>query len=293
MLDNRNQVIVRLGGRLGNQMFQYATGRSLAARLNTSVEIEGFAPDSSHKSRIEIIDAFQLQTTLHSVKSKSGLKWRSRIARMGLPVRMRGLPMYVEPHFHYDPRFENIDGGRYLLGGWLSPRYFDGIRRELLEDFSLKHPLSQNATRVKESISEASCAISIHVRRGDYIENARTLARLGICERGYYSDAIDLIQKMYPDSQYYVFSDEPERARKELEGLNNLSFVSNNSQEEDLYLMSSCQHNIIANSTYSWWAAWLNENPEKSVIAPRQWFGPALQSANDTRDLFPENWRLI
>lgn len=287
------RVIVGLGGRLGNQMFQYAAGKALAGRLNASLLFEGYGPESGKKSRVQIIESFGLSIGFSPVHSRRGDKIRVKLARLGFPVRMRGLLIYVEPHFHFDPAFEALQEGRYLVGGWQSPRYFEHIRASLLDDFSFKGVLTPGAADVAKSIADSACPVAVHVRRGDYVENPRILARHGICRREYYEVAMNAIRGENPGCNCFVFSDDINHVKREFAGLSDLVFVTGNTQEEDLHLMASCRHNIIANSTFSWWAAWLNRHPDKTVIAPRQWFGPEMMAYHDTKDLFPPDWRLI
>jgi hypothetical protein len=290
---NASRIVVGLGGRLGNQMFQYAAGKALATRLDAALSLEGYGQDSAKKSRVQILESFGLKVEFTAVRSRRMDKLRIKLARMGWPVHLRGLPIYVEPHFHFDPSFETVQGGRYLVGGWQSPRYFEEIRDRLLDDFSFKRDMSERAAKTWRAISESPCSVAVHVRRGDYVENPRILSRHGMCGRDYYEAAMNMIRGEQADCTFFVFSDDVERVESEFSGMKDLIFVRGNSQEEDLHLMSSCRHNIIANSTYSWWAAWLNQHPDKWVIAPRRWFGPELMAKINTKDLFPADWRQI
>lgn len=290
---NTCRVIVGLGGRLGNQMFQYAAGKALAARLDARLSLEGYGQDSEKKSRVQVIESFGLTVEFTAVPSRRIDKLRAKLARMGWPVRLRGMPIYIEPHFHYDPSFETRSGSQYLIGGWQSPLYFESIRDSLLEDFSFKHDLSAGAAATWKAISDAPCPVAVHVRRGDYVENPRILSRHGMCGRDYYEAAMNMIRAGRADCRFFVFSDDVDRVEAEFSGMKDLIFVRGNSQEEDLHLMSSCRHIVIANSTFSWWAAWLNRHPDKQVIAPKQWFGPKLMAKINTKDLFPADWRLI
>lgn len=288
-----SRVIVGLGGRLGNQMFQYAAGKALATRLNAKLSLEGYGQDSGKKSKVQVIESFGLSVEFKAVPSRRLDKLRIKLARLGLPIHLRGVPIYIEPHFYFDPSFETLQGSRYLIGGWQSPRYFEGVRDSLLEDFSFKGEMSGSAANAWKAITESPCSVAVHVRRGDYVENPRILSRHGMCGRDYYEAAMNMIRGERADCTFFVFSDDVERVESEFSGMKDLIFVRGNSQEEDLHLMSSCRHIIIANSTYSWWAAWLNRHPDRRVIGPRQWFGPKLADKLDTRDMFPVDWRLI
>ncbi len=287
------QVIVGLGGRLGNQMFQYAAGKALAMRLEATLSFEGFGKDSERKSRVQVLDSFDLPDAFTPITSRRFDKLLFKLARRGWPVRLRGLPIYVEPHFHYTPHFETIDRGCYLVGGWMSERYFESIRAVLLEDFSFKGEMTEGSLLLFRQISDCPCSVAVHVRRGDYVEDPRILARHGICGRDYYEAAMNRLREQDGRCSFFVFSDDVARVEREFAGLKDLTFVRGNTQEEDLHLMASCQHIVIANSTFSWWAAWLNRHADKSVIAPKRWFGPELMDKLDTKDLLPPDWHKI
>lgn len=291
MTDHR--VIVGLGGRLGNQMFQYATGKALAMRLGATLSFEGYGADSGRKSRVQVLDAFQLPEVFSPISSRRMDKLWINLARRGWPARLRGLPIYVEPHFHYDADLETINRSCYLVGGWVSPRYFSGIAEVIRQDFSFKGKLSDAAAATLGEIAASDCPVAIHVRRGDYVEDPRILARFGICERRYYEAAMGLLQEQNERCRFFVFSDDVNRVEGEFSGLPGLTYVRGNSQEEDLHLMASCRHIVVANSTFSWWAAWLNAHPDRIVIAPRQWFGPELMCKLDLKDMFPSDWRFL
>lgn len=274
-------------------MFQYAAGKALAIRLGTELVLEGLAPDSRKKSRTQILDSFKINCRFRPITSRRFDKPWIKLARLGLPSRLRGLPLFVERGFHFNSKFLEINKPCYLLGGWLSYRYFEEIRPILLEDFGFKHTLSTSAKHTLSAINSSSCPVAVHVRRGDYVEDPRILARHGICTADYYEQATGYVRKQYPDATFFVFSDDIPRVAKELSTLGDLHYVQGNTQEEDLHLMSLCKHAIISNSTYGWWAAWLNRNPNKTVIAPQQWFGPELMKKHDISDLLPPDWTTL
>ncbi len=286
-------VIVRLGGRLANQMFQYAAGKALARRLGAALAFDGYSSRRDTKHLPLVLGSFNLQAPLTSFDKSWLDRQRVKIARRFNVGRMRGLKLVVEHGFDYDTRFEQIQDSCYLVGGWQSFRYFTSIADELIRDFSFKGTLSAPARQAEAMIQSEPNTIGIHVRRGDYVGNPRTLARHGICDVDYYRRALAAVSMNFDVVTPVIFSDDIDCAKKELSCLGGGHYVAGTSPEEDLHLMSLCQHNIIANSTFSWWAAWLNLNPDKRVVAPQQWFGPKLRLKHDTKDLFPNSWILI
>jgi hypothetical protein len=287
------RVIVRLGGRLANQMFQYAAGKALAGRLGAALAFEGYGTRKDTKHQPLVLSSFKLRAPLTLIEKSWLDRRRMKLARRFDIGRMRGLRLVVERGFDYDERFEQIQDSCYLIGGWQSFRYFAAIEAELVHDFSFKGTLSASAQRVFAMIQSRSNTIGIHVRRGDYVGSSSTLARHGICGVEYYQRALAAISARLGEVTPVIFSDDIERARNELSCIGDAHYVAGTTPEEDLHLMGRCQHNIIANSTFSWWAAWLNPNPAKIVVAPQQWFGPALRLKNDTKDLFPDGWILL
>ncbi len=286
-------VIVRLGGRLANQMFQYAAGKALASRLGATLAFDGYSARHDTKHLPLVLGSFNLQAPITSFDKSWLDRQRVKIARRFNVGRLRGLQLFVEHGFDYDARFEQIHDSCYLVGGWQSCRYFAGIENELVHDFAFAGTLSAPARQAAAMIQSRPDTIGIHVRRGDYVGNPRTLARHGICDVEYYRRALAAISMDIDAVTPVIFSDDIDRARNELADLADAYYVAGTTPEEDLHLMAMCQHNIIANSTFSWWAAWLNQNPGKIVVAPRQWFGPKLMLKHNTKDLFPDGWILL
>lgn len=290
----RSRILVRLGGRLGNQMFQFAAGKALANRLDAELTVEGFDRETSSKSYVQVFGAFDIPLSYTRIRKTRLDKLRIKLSKRGVTIPGRGPKLFVEKGFRYDPGFESLQGSIHLIGGWQSHRYFECIGDEIRATFSGPATLSTNARDALTQISSTTLPVAVHVRRGDYASNPRILSRHGLCGRDYYLRAANHLQANgLHDCHFFVFSDEPHRAREVLGNLTNTTFVQNTSQEEDIFLMSACRHNIIANSTFSWWSAWLNPREDKVVIAPKAWFGPKLMQINDTRDLFPDEWALI
>ena len=196
-----------------------------------------------------------------------------------------------EPHYHFSADFFKIKKDAYLQGYWQSEKYFYDIRDILLNELTLKFdPDRDNKKHLKDIINSES--VSIHVRRGDYVKNPHTRAYHGICSLDYYKRALKKIGSLVENPKYYVFSDDPDWTKENLKIKGKVVFIINNSNKEyeDLRLMRACKHNIIANSTFSWWGAWLGEYKNKIVIAPEKWF---LTKENNYKDIVPDRWLKI
>ncbi len=297
MIRQNVAVCTKLGGRLGNQMFQYAAGLCLAVRLNAQLFLD-VPPDRRGKTRNLLAESFRIpEPSLHTPETvweriDKGL--HNLTGRRYLSLRKAGWPVFRETGFTFDPAFDQIRDGCYLIGRWQSPRYFRDVEDRIRQVFRFRGELGVNAANTLQRLRDAGNPVAVHVRRGDYVQKRRTLKRHGICERAFYDAARNRLEAGAGEPFFYfVFSDDPAAARQELGHWSHVCFVAGNTKEEDLHLMSLCRHAIIANSSYSWWAAWLNANPAKQVFAPRQWFTPKVQARKDPKDLLPTEWQLV
>jgi hypothetical protein len=174
-----------------------------------------------------------------------------------------------------------------LKGLWQSPLYFAKYQDEIRKIFTIKENYIDNLDSIANDIKNSQ-SVSVHIRRGDYLSKI-AYRELGLTSIEFYKKSIAYMSETITNPQFYFFSDDIEWVKSEFH-LPNANFVSGEKTKnniEDFYLMSQCKHNIIANSTFSWWAAWLNENPEKIVVAPIKWFNKLRHS---TKDLIPEKW---
>lgn len=191
--------------------------------------------------------------------------------------------------FEKDPRLDELDSrNAYLNGWWQTASYFKEIESEILKLFTFREDsLSAGYVELVESISGQN-SVAIHVRRGDYVSNEAYREIYGVCSNEYYEAAIRKIQERQVNTKFFVVTDDPAWvARQSL--FADMQIVSAGSGEgswNDMYFMSRCRHNIIANSTFSWWAAWLNSNSEKIVVCPQNWFA----NGTKTPDLYPLEW---
>jgi len=277
-------ITLKLRGGLGNQMFQYAAGRALAQKKSALLILDlewykqKFGPGAT--ARTYELNCFHLHRFTRSVKSKFASRAVSFLAKN-----------YEEPHFHYDPGFLHLPRHAVLTGYFQCEKYFKDIRDILLKEFVwTKEPQGKNLTLFKE-IQQTPGSISLHIRRCDYITNENAAKVHGITGMSYYEAGVKKMAQNIINPKFYIFSDEPEWCRQNFKLNHSMEYISNHGHgSEDMRLMKECRHHIIANSSFSWWGAWLNENPDKLVIAPEKWF--SCQEKN-TEDLIPDSWHTL
>ncbi len=288
-------IVVKIMGGLGNQLFQYATGRSMAIYKGVplKLDISWFSRQSKRRyclSHFNIVAALAQPEEVAHLKGESLSGNKARLFRYFQRLR----PYYKrrvvkEQYFYFDPLIFKAPRDVYLSGYWGSEKYFIDIAETIRGELTVKDPWDAANKEVYKRICEVD-SIGLHVRRGDYVNDPRTNQAFGACELEYYYQALTLIVGRLSNPHVFVFSDDIEWAQKNLILRVPIAYVSHNGFEreyEDLRLMSHCRYHIIANSTFSWWGAWLSPFQEKIVIAPRRWY---RNMNRDTRDLLPEDW---
>ena len=289
-------VIVKIIGGLGNQMFQYAAGKSLAKRLGSPLKLD-LSSFGSYGLRTFELERFsiryELATSGELARYANKHPFLSAASKLLFRRDMFENPLvYKERAFHYDAGVLKISKDVYLSGYWQSERYFEVISEEIRDEFTFRQVMSGRNMRIAREISSCN-AVSLHVRRGDYANNPETKSYHGLCSAVYYDAAIDHISDKVESPHYFVFSDDLDWVRTNLKLPQPVTFVDGNHGTQsynDMRLMSLCKHNIIANSSFSWWGAWLNSNHDKIVIAPSRWFNSAR---HDTRDLYCPGWVVL
>ncbi len=270
-------IIIQLKGGLGNQMFQYALYRELIHRGRT-VKIDDETGFINDKLRNPVLDRFGVEyekaTRDEVVKmTDSRMDIFSRIRR-----KLTGRKSYRidEQEGIFDPRILEVEDA-YLVGYWQSEKYFSTPEvARLIQDTFGKRPQEIMHDSVSWStLQQIECceSVSIHVRRTDYLD-AEHIKIHNLCSEQYYKNAISLVRQKYPNAVFFIFTDDKEWCKKHFKGHNFINVElqeGENSDVADLLLMSRCKHHIIANSSFSWWSAWLNDAPEKMVIAPEKW----------------------
>lgn len=278
-------ITVKLIGGLGNQMFQYALGRHLSIKNNCDLymDINEFETYKLHKYSLQHFQIKENFLKLEDVPKKSFFD-RFNFLKTGV---------IQERNFNFSKNILDIKAPSYLEGFWQSELYFNEIRETLIKDFEVEKPLTGKNLKVFEEIKGVD-SISLHVRRGDYVSNQQTNSFHGTCSLNYYKRSLDyIIEKKPGDLKIFAFSDDPQWIKENLKTEIPIRFVDHNDADanfEDLRLMSLCKNNIIANSSFSWWGAWLNQNSEKIVIAPQRWYN---NDKVDTSDVVPNSWTRI
>jgi hypothetical protein len=278
--------IVKIIGGLGNQMFQYAFYKSLEKRFHTvKADISEFKNYSLHNG-FELEKIFDVQLQYSSTFENLILGNSNNIA--GKIWKKVGL---FAKFYYYEKNVGGFDTfvfknkkSTYYWGYWQNEQYFCDVTEQIKNDFIFKNSLNKQNLQIKEMI-ENSNSVSIHVRRGDYLNNTG----YECLHNNYYLDAMKYLQSKLKGISYYIFSDDIGWCRDNFI-LDNSYYIDWNKGSDsyiDLQLMSLCKHNIIANSSFSWWAAWLNSNPDKIIIAPIKWFSTKKY---DSKNIIPDRW---
>jgi hypothetical protein len=285
------KVIARIEGGLGNQLFQYAAARSLADRLGCglALDLRGLAQNGDRPFQL---DHYRIRAEIASPDLLESLPaWRStrwgqlRSALSQAAPYLCSFPVFWPRSFAFDPGFEQITRPVYLVGYWQSEKYFAWNRKQLLQDIQLHNPMPSVTSLLSQILSTHS--VALHIRRGDYVSNAAAAQFHGLCDMAYYQAAVQALLKQFPLIQVFVFSDEPNWARSNLRLDVPTYFVDANPGQTDLELMRYCRHHVVANSSFSWWGAWLCESDGQVVHAPSRWFADV---ATDTSDIVPARW---
>lgn len=277
-------IVSQLTGGLGNQLFQYATGHAAAARAHASFRIDTRhydVVDPNYPSRPFALD--QMAITAPRLSWLTA-KW------IGLSKRLHRMPgrfdIVVDKAEGFDPRLLAIEHDTYLIGCWQTEQFFADRRAELTREFTFRTaPDARNADYL--AMIRAQPSVCVHFRRTDYLGPNTTLRP---CSLDYYDRALAAMAASVPDARYFVFTDDPEWVSRNACLPQDTTLVSHNvgtADIEDFRLMSHCRHFIIANSSFSWWAAWLANHPAKRVIAPAIWYETGHGSEYD---LVPRAW---
>lgn len=298
-MNNSNKKIVKLNGGLGNQMFQYAFAVALEQKWSEEILFDFSYFQEIHEENT-IIRPFELEVfntdckpacdeALKLIINKNHRTLLEKVAWDWFKIKQYKPETNIlrqNSAYTFEKKFLTQSDAYYYDGYFQNEKYFKHCRNELLQRFSLKGPLDEKNTRILEQIRKEN-SVSIHIRRGDYVtlESANTLH--GLCSLEYYEKAIKYIAKKVKNPHYFLFSDDVKWVIENLKIDCPYTVIDFNQDKGylDMELMKHCKHNIIANSSFSWWGAWLNENSKKIVIAPQNWI-----AANQKCDIVPNEW---
>ena len=271
-------------GGLGNQMFQFAAARSLAIKRGTTLQLDlsWFYQDFTAAStpRNYELNCFCLDDDIRSFQPGILERFGSVFAKK-----------CEEQTFSFNPSFFQLPNNVLLIGYFQSEQYFLENRQLILNDFTWRTaPSERNKKLISAIHSRGNKSVSLHVRRGDYVSNSQHNAVHGTVSMDYYKKAVKAVKKKVQSPFFYIFSDDPEWCQKYFSIPQATVIAHNTSGSEDLRLMKECHHNILANSSFSWWGTWLGRQEEKLIFAPKNWF---KDKSIVTKDLIPEHWNKI
>jgi hypothetical protein len=299
MASSRQRIVVQVTSGLGNQMFSYAAGRGISDRLGAHLSFrrarnlrEGVRTYGLCHFRTKVREATLLQQFRIGISLQ---KPAQRMAQALGPSVARHLYAVIQDQGQgFTPQLFPRDQPMFLRGFWQSEKYFDHIQDQIRNEFAFVLPPREIDRAVLDRIRSTE-SVAVHVRRGDLVANPEYAAKYYVQEPAYYQAAAQVLRQMGKPLHFFVFSDDPDWPRANLSLGDNVDFECGPAAQgredwRDLQLMSQCKHHVIANSTFSWWAAWLATFPGKQVIAPRLW----VRGSNEPPpDLIPATWKLL
>lgn len=283
-------LIIRITGGMGNQMFQYVYGRVVQKKYKQKLvlDLTWYNISSSHRYReLERHESYRLSAFGIEPEITNDFTSRFFNSKIGKLVNLI--------QFQLINRGAKPIGAAYYTGYWLGESFFEHMKDDVAQMFSLPSIQNPLALRYKAQIKSDRAAVSMHIRRGDY----KNYAHLQVCTPEYYQCAIKYLDQKLSDYQLFVFSDDIPYCREILQGVNHITFVEDaGSDLDEFQLMIHCDHHVISNSTFSWWSAWLGENQSadsRMVLAPNRWFNHAAGQSEaaktqDVNNIIPERW---
>jgi hypothetical protein len=292
-------IIVQLQGGLGNQLFQYATARALAHQHQTPLLLDQSWFTKTHEDvtpRELLISTLSTKGALISLDSPPKRPKRiRRIFQKLWPINpyvyFEQIPYHFDPSLLKAPTFKTQN--LYLMGYWQSYRYFESIKEILRSEVSPKSPLDAHYQNYLHQIQASSSAM-VHVRRGDYVHLLSAAKVHGFIGLDYYQQGMEAILNKNPEIHFFVFSDDLDWVKANLPYQDKITFIKSLAKSDaviqELELMTYCQNHLIANSSLSWWAAWLAKSVNNTVICPSRWTNDLTKNWDD---LLPANWQRI
>jgi hypothetical protein len=286
-------IIVQLTGGLGNQLFQYAFAKSLSMESDVEMKIDtSFYEDYSwHCFSLNPFNISSQKASFEDIQAvrSTGFKYLDAIITKVFKINKNQLS---EINLRYDAKNLTPIRNAYIIGYWQSEKYFKKYKLKILEEFSIRFRPSIANQMLIDRLQKEEISVSIHIRRGNFVNIDSVNKIHGTLDMDYYYRSIEYFKERFVNPKFYIFSDDLEWVKLNFCLDEPMYYVSINDEKtdfEDLRLMASCKHNIIANSTFSWWGAYLNLNPEKVIIAPKKWFANEKMNL-DTVDLIPTEW---
>jgi hypothetical protein len=281
-------ITVYLNGGLGNQMFQFAAAYALSKKNKKKIKLN--LSNYNINSRNFELNIFNLDSREILISDKKTIlgKYIWKLVKFKLLFFFKNV-FFERYNFVFDSSFFELSGNVNLFGYFQSEKYFNFIRDDIIKIFKFKRTSDPNYLEVVRKIKDSN-SLSIHIRRGDYVLNKSANAFHGVLPIAYYKKAINHIKAHVSRPKLFLFTDDPEWVRKNFNFLGRFDLVDINRGElsyRDMELMSLCKHNIIANSSFSWWGAWLNLNQDKIVVAPQKWLRDESVPLND---IIPDSW---
>ncbi len=284
-------LIVKMQGGLGNQLFQYAFAKGLEHRTGKSVFFDTSEYDSNSFRKFQL-DAFCMEYKVASSRDVNAIKSTGFFLRTlgkAVPYFFKS-QVFREKNLAYDPSCFEIKGNVYYDGYWQSEKYFQQVKDTLFQELKLKQIQNIRFIDLKNEIERQNETVSLHFRRGDYVSDPNTNLFHGVCGLDYYERSIRFISSKVGISRLYVFSDDLDWVRENFKSEIPITFVGEEvSDVESLLLMSFCNHQVVANSTFSWWGGWLSQN-DGFKIAPQKWFSA---KEKESSDIVPDSWVVL
>lgn len=317
-------IIVRLNGGLGNQMFQYAAARRLAHKHNTILKLDiipliqsgyraydlgCFNIQSNFAGFVDIFRIYPIEGLRRMASKTLGKRFYNLFLNRLIKDKKRHLmqryynydpalrkiprlmvdKILSQRFFHFDPEVLEAPDNAYMMGSWISEKYFKDIEDIIRKEFTFRFPQTGKNKEIADIILNSE-SVSLHIRRRDYVTDPVNRELYSGCNADYYNRCVTYVADKLKSPHFFIFSDDISWCKQNLKILFPMTFVDHNNDAtnyEDLRLMSQCKHNIIANSSFSWWGAWLNMNSEKIVCAPKHF----IRLWNfDTKDILPDKW---
>lgn len=280
-------IVVQLSGGLGNQMFQYALGRALSLTHSCDLRLDcrSYAFDAL---RVYALNAFDIEPRTDPPSRPPGVRSGVQHALRRVGMKRPTFRRIVEVPHVFDEKVLSATPPLRLEGFWQSERYFKHQEPAIRDDFRPRDPLTAEDSAIEADML-AGDSISVHVRRGDYANHPHAARNFGTLDLSYYDQAVRTIAATTSRPVAYIFSDDPEWCRTQMRLPVESRVVSSpgRSDVHEMRLMTACRAHVIANSSFSWWGAWLDPRPDKTVIAPLRWFALEERTAPD---LVPPDW---